>query len=430
VTEQELHKLGELLRAAREEKGVDLARVERDTKIRARYLSALEHGAYRELPGAVYTKGFLRNYGSYLGLDTEYLVDLYRLESAASAVERPTVQAPPRPITTRRSGAFVITPGAVLAALLTVGVALFIVYLVSEFVTFAGTPGLTITQPAGNVNGYRGDEFTFEGVTEPNATVIAETATRKTEVTADEDGNFEITVELRPGSNVITLVANDPLTGRDSDPSTRTILVGDGGSLAPSPRDELAVTSPEAGATFSAPVEVQGTGPSGATVVVTATPTAVAPAAFRITTLAGQDVPVPSELPAAPELTRITVGDDGTFADSLALAPATWSIAIGLEGGGGEAITREVVVGPPAGLAGTLRVDGSASYLEVDEDQVPKADVSGRIAQAGTDIALNAQRALRVRVGNAGAVTLTINGIELGTMGGSGAVVEWQITRL
>jgi cytoskeletal protein RodZ len=378
----------------------------------------------------VYTKGFLRNYGSYLGLDTEYLVDLYRLESAASAVDRPAVQAPPRPITTRRSGAFVITPGAVAAAVLTVGVALFIVYLVNEFVTFAGTPNLTITQPAGDVSGYRGDEFIFEGVTEPNATVTAETSTRKTEVKADEDGSFEITVDLRPGSNVVTLVANDPLTGRDSTPHRRTILVGDGGSLAPSPRDELAVTAPEAGATLSAPVEVRGSGPAGATVIVTATPTAAAPATFRITALAGQDVPVPADLPAAPEPTRIIIDDEGSFSETLGLSPATWSMSIGLEDGDGEPIVREVIVGAPAGLAGTLRVDGAASYLEIDEDQVPKADVSGRIAQAGTDVSLNAQRALRIRVGNAGAVTLTVNGIELGTMGASGAVVEWQITRL
>ena len=79
----DVHKLGEVLRTAREGKGVDLARVERDTKIRERYLSALERGDYRDLPGAVYTKGFLRNYGAYLGLDPEYLIDLYRIESAA-----------------------------------------------------------------------------------------------------------------------------------------------------------------------------------------------------------------------------------------------------------------------------------------------------------------------------------------------------------
>ena len=55
MTDQELHKLGEVLRTAREAKGVDLARVERDTKIRARYVTALETGDYGELPGAVYT---------------------------------------------------------------------------------------------------------------------------------------------------------------------------------------------------------------------------------------------------------------------------------------------------------------------------------------------------------------------------------------
>ena len=40
------------------------------------------------MKAAVYTKGFLRNYGLYLGLDPEYLVDLYRLESG-TAVDRP-----------------------------------------------------------------------------------------------------------------------------------------------------------------------------------------------------------------------------------------------------------------------------------------------------------------------------------------------------
>ena len=123
------------------------------------------------------------------------------------------------------------------------------------------------------------------------------------------------------------------------------------------------------------------------------------------------------------------VDEDGSFGGSLALAPGMWTLALATDGED-EPITREVTVAPPDGLAGTLRVGAAASYLEIDEDQVPKPDVSGRIAQAGTDITLSAQRTLRIRVGNAGAVSLTINGINLGTMGGSGAVVEWQITRL
>jgi cytoskeletal protein RodZ len=429
VTEQESHKLGEVLRAAREERGVDLARVERDTKIRSRYLSALERGAYRELPGAVYTKGFLRNYGSYLGLDTEYLVDLYRLESAAAPAERASVQAPPRPITTRRSGAFVITPGAVAAAVLTVAVALFIVYLVSEFVTFAGTPDLRVTDPLGDVSGYEGDEYTFEGVTEPNSRVTAETTTRKVEVTADAAGSFEISVQLRPGSNVVTLVANDPLTGRNSEPVTRTILVGEAPSASPSQQQELALTAPEAGASFDGALEVGGTAPAGGRVIITATATRAAPVTFRVTNLAGQQIRVPNDPPAAPDPVTVEVGDDGTFSHELSLAPATWTIGVTLEGDDGEPITREITVNAAAGLRGTLRVAGAPSYLEIDEDGRPKAGVSGQVADARSRVALRANQTLRIRVGNAGAVRLVINGINLGSMGGQGDVVEWQITR-
>jgi cytoskeletal protein RodZ len=430
VTEAEGHKLGEVLRAAREERGVDLARVERDTKIRSRYLSALERGAYRELPGAVYTKGFLRNYGAYLGLDTEYLVDLYRLESVAATSERPTVPAPPRPIATRRRGAFVITPGAVLAALLTVGVGLFIVYLVSEFVTFAGTPDLRVTEPLGDVSGWDGDAYTFAGETEPNARVTAETATRKTEVTADADGSFEVVVTLRPGSNVVTLTANDPLTGRDSEAVTRTILVGDAPSASPSaPSEGLALTAPEADATFDGPVEVAGSGPPGATLTVTARATAAAPATFRITTLAGQTVPVPDDPPEAPEPVSVEVADDGTFRATLDLAPAAWTLEVTVEGGSDEPISRQLTVTAGGGLRGTLRVVGAPSYLEIDEDGDPKPNVSGRVAEAGSRIQLRADGTLRIRVGNAGAIRLVINGVSFRSMGGQGDVVEWQIRR-
>jgi cytoskeletal protein RodZ len=432
VTDQDLHKLGEVLRSAREERGVDLARVERDTKIRSRYLSALERGAYRELPGAVYTKGFLRNYGAYLGLDTDYLVDLYRLESASATVERPTVQAPPRPIAARRSRAFVLTPNALVGALLTIGVTIFVIYLVTEFLTFAGTPDLRVTNPAGDVNGWTADEYTLEGVTEPNSTVIAETASRKTEVTADADGSFEVTVALRPGSNVVTLTANDPVTNRTSEPVRRTILVGEMTSAPPSAGEVLALDQPEDQATTRGAVEVSGTAAPGSRVVITARATEAAPATFRVTTLTGQNVSVRSSPPSAAEPLTLTTDDGGTFSGSLQLPPATWRIEVAAQDAPDDAepIVRRVTVQVAAGLSGTLRLRGAPSYLEVDEDGAPKQNVSGRIAEAGSSVRLDARQSLRIRVGNAGAVRLTINGINLGDMGANGSVVEWRITLL
>src|SRR5450756_1948578 len=87
--------LPERLLTARERKGVDLFRAERDTKIRARYLAALERGDYRELPGAVYTKGFLRNYALYLGLDPDDVLEQWRRERGdGGAQSEPTIIVP------------------------------------------------------------------------------------------------------------------------------------------------------------------------------------------------------------------------------------------------------------------------------------------------------------------------------------------------
>jgi cytoskeletal protein RodZ len=234
VTERDPTKLGEVLRTAREAKFIDLARVERDTKIRAHYLSAMERGDYRELPAAVYTKGFLRNYGLYLGLDPEYLVDLYRLESG-SAVDRPMATIRPRPVTERQGRPFVVSSGAVVAAILTLMVIALVVYVVAEIVIFTGVPDLRITDPAGDVAGYTGLEYTIRGVTEPNSTVTTQDLRQNPTTTADAQGAFTVTVELVPGANLITLTAKDPLTDRNSAPVRRTITVITAASPTPTP---------------------------------------------------------------------------------------------------------------------------------------------------------------------------------------------------
>src|SRR3954464_10996739 len=128
-----LPSLPERLYTARERKGVDLYRAERDTKIRARYLGALERGDYRELPGAVYTKGFLRNYALYLGLDTEDVLRQWRRERGDVRQAEPIVL--PQALTAPRPG-LTFSPGVVWAALLTVAVLAFGVYLAVQLLRF------------------------------------------------------------------------------------------------------------------------------------------------------------------------------------------------------------------------------------------------------------------------------------------------------
>ena len=70
-----MFEIGNSLREARLRQGLDLARVEDDTKIRARYLQALEDERFDVLPAETYVKGFLRTYAEYLGLDGQLYVD-------------------------------------------------------------------------------------------------------------------------------------------------------------------------------------------------------------------------------------------------------------------------------------------------------------------------------------------------------------------
>ncbi len=57
---------------------IDINEVETRTKIRAKYLRAMENEEWSLLPGDVYVKSFLRTYGDYLGLDSRQLIDDYK----------------------------------------------------------------------------------------------------------------------------------------------------------------------------------------------------------------------------------------------------------------------------------------------------------------------------------------------------------------
>ncbi len=63
--------IGNFLRERREARGISLIEVEKDLKIRKKYLQALEEGNIDVIPGKTYIIGYLRNYSKYLGIDEE-----------------------------------------------------------------------------------------------------------------------------------------------------------------------------------------------------------------------------------------------------------------------------------------------------------------------------------------------------------------------
>jgi cytoskeletal protein RodZ len=85
--------IGNSLREARERQGLGYPEIELATKIRAKYIRALEEEDFTSIPGDAYIRGFLRTYAEYLGLDGDVYVDEYASRFITSWRD----ELPPRP---------------------------------------------------------------------------------------------------------------------------------------------------------------------------------------------------------------------------------------------------------------------------------------------------------------------------------------------
>ncbi len=92
--------IGTTLRDARRRMGLEVREVEDRTKIRARYLRALENEDWDTLPAPAYIRGFLRTYGQVLGLDGEMLADEFRRRHGEGTA--PSGPSPSEPLLSER----------------------------------------------------------------------------------------------------------------------------------------------------------------------------------------------------------------------------------------------------------------------------------------------------------------------------------------
>lgn len=89
-----MSELGQQLREARLQKGMSLDDVQEMTKIRKRYLEAIEAGDYKVLPGSFYVRAFIKTYAETVGLDPDELLEGHKSDvpSEPSAVTEPVMQ--------------------------------------------------------------------------------------------------------------------------------------------------------------------------------------------------------------------------------------------------------------------------------------------------------------------------------------------------
>src|ERR687887_2798424 len=94
-----MFEIGSSLREARLRQGLDFPEAEQATKIRGKYLRALEDEQFNVLPAQTYVKGFLRTYAEYLGLDGQLYVDEFNsryVVGEEDALHRPRRSPAPR----------------------------------------------------------------------------------------------------------------------------------------------------------------------------------------------------------------------------------------------------------------------------------------------------------------------------------------------
>lgn len=99
--------IGNKLKEAREARGLTLEDVEEETKIRRKYLQALEEEQFQILPGPIYAKAFLKNYARFLDINVEEALEDYNRQFT----KEPPPEAPVKPQEERSKRVKVEVPG-------------------------------------------------------------------------------------------------------------------------------------------------------------------------------------------------------------------------------------------------------------------------------------------------------------------------------
>lgn len=189
--------VGELLKAARLKKNIKIQEVEKETKIKSDFITALEEGDYDKLPAFTYARGFLRNYAQFLGLNTDTVLALFRREFGETSENKllPTglAKIPKRRIR--------------FTALAIILMALFILLLSYFFFQYKGLlsgPTLSVNTPHEN-EVIMENVVTISGKTDPDSTLYINTQV----ASVDKDGTFSYELPVFEGDFTITILSKN-----------------------------------------------------------------------------------------------------------------------------------------------------------------------------------------------------------------------------
>lgn len=191
--------VGQILKDERERKLYTLDEIEKATKIRKELLQALEADQYAKLPPPTFVQGFIKNYGRFLGLDTDKLLAIFRREFSDQKHPPKILESFSHPIDKARLR---LTPTRVLGLVVLGLIIIFFIYLWFEYRFLVGTPFLEVDRPT-NQQTAETDSIQVSGRTDPEAKV----SINNQQIQVDLAGKFSQEVKLTEGSNIILVAA-------------------------------------------------------------------------------------------------------------------------------------------------------------------------------------------------------------------------------
>ncbi len=191
--------VSEVLKNTRLEKHLSLDEAARGTKIRVVYLEALENGQFEKLPPLTFVRGFIKNYGEYLGLNTHELLAIFRRQFDERKSNRIVPKSLTEPLGKRK---IVLTPNRVVTLAILLAAFLFFIYLGFQYRLLNSAPYLDVTVPQDNLH-LTTNKIEVVGKTDPDASL----SINGQEIQLKKDGIFTASMTLSEGTNTLEIMA-------------------------------------------------------------------------------------------------------------------------------------------------------------------------------------------------------------------------------
>lgn len=207
--------VGEILKKARIEKKLSLDEVEKNIKIRIKFLSALEENSWHKLPSLPYIKGFLKNYSLFLDLNPEEIIAIFRRQFRQQEKEPLLPEGLTHPLD---EPLIKLTPKTISFVAVFFFFLFFFGYLFFQYRNLTNPPFLNIRSPReGEI--LKSDLVLITGKSDQDAVV----SVNNQRVALNQDGQFTTSLNLSPGVNSI-LIESISKFGRKRS-ITRTVQV-------------------------------------------------------------------------------------------------------------------------------------------------------------------------------------------------------------